>query len=27
LKRRLDPQNKFRNRLLDAYYEPTETGC
>jgi FAD/FMN-containing dehydrogenase len=22
LKGRVDPHNKFRNRLLDAYYEP-----
>ena len=22
LKKRLDPSNKFRNRLWDAYYEP-----
>lgn len=25
LKRRVDPLNKFRNRLLDAYYEPGAT--
>jgi hypothetical protein len=26
LKRRVDPTNKFRNRLLDAYYEPNAPG-
>ncbi len=25
LKKRLDPENKFRNKLLDAYYEPAAT--